>query len=72
MFRITANGSKVDEDGFRTSTTTPKSPYFCVAVKIGDDIQVRDTKDATKTTLTFNRGEWRAFIEGVKKGEFDV
>lgn len=35
-------------------------------------IAVRDTKDATKTTLYFNRDEWTAFLAGIKSGEFEL
>lgn len=38
----------------------------------GDSVLVRDTKDSAKTILTYNRGEWNAFIKGVKGGEFDL
>lgn len=46
---------------------------ICVAVKITpQEVLVRDTKDPSKTTLKFNHEEWKAFIEGVKNGEFNV
>jgi hypothetical protein len=33
---------------------------------------VRDSKDpAREIALTFTRGEWDAFVRGVKNGEFD-
>jgi len=32
---------------------------------------VRDTKDRTGDTLHFTAGEWKAFISGVRGGEFD-
>lgn len=66
----------VDEDGFKT----PSGSWFgrkwgplCVSVKISNDmVQVRDTKDPTKTTLTYTNEEWKVFVDAVKKGEFDV
>lgn len=73
MFRMGADGRKVDEDGFKTSGHTPSSPWFCVAVRANEaGVQVRDTKDPLKTTLTFSKDEWQAFVAGVKNGEFDV
>jgi hypothetical protein len=75
-FTVNSLGQKVDEDGFFTSMTTKRKGiwgFFCVSVKISDDkVQVRDTKDPSKTTLTFNRGEWLAFLKGVRAGEFDL
>jgi hypothetical protein len=35
-------------------------------------IGVRDSKDASKTTLVFNEAEWDVFVKGVKAGEFDL
>lgn len=32
---------------------------------------VRDSKNPDGAILTFTASEWRAFIEGVKHGEFD-
>ena len=60
-------------DGFITSTVTRFLPIqACVAVKIGDTVQIRDTKLKDSPTLTFTKAEWRAFIQGVKQNEFEV
>lgn len=37
-----------------------------------DVVAVRHTRDPAKTTFEYTRGEWEAFIDGVKKGEFDL
>ena len=38
----------------------------------GGSVTVRDTKDSERRmALTFTRGEWDAFVQGVKAGEFD-
>jgi len=58
------------KEGFKLSSLTHKC--CCVAVKIGDMVEVRDTKNHDSPTLSFNKDEWKAFIGGVKKGEFDV
>ena len=76
-FTYNERGQRVTEDGFFTSLGTSKKPHLpwpcCVAVKITDtQVQVRDTKDSGKTTLSFRHDEWKAFIEGVKNGEFDL
>lgn len=65
---------RMDKDGFFVSCPTYiTNRRTCVAVKIGvDSVKVRDTKDTTKTTLTFNHEEWNSFIKGVKNGEFDI
>jgi hypothetical protein len=44
----------------------------CVEVGVRDGlIRVRDSKDRDGRELTFNAGEWDAFVRGVKAGEFD-
>lgn len=48
---------------------------YCVAVAIHKEVGlvgIRDTKDANKSTLVFDREEWQHFIAAVKAGEFDV
>jgi Domain of unknown function (DUF397) len=41
----------------------------CVEV---DGSRIRDSKDPHGAVLTFTPDEWRAFIAGVKAGEFDI
>ena len=44
----------------------------CVEVAFIDDaIAVRDARDPDGPALIYTRGEWEAFIGGVKDGEFD-
>jgi len=46
---------------------------WCVAVAVTPKgVAIRDTKDPRKKTLFFTRGEWRAFVRGVKNCEFEV
>jgi Domain of unknown function (DUF397) len=45
----------------------------CVEVAHGEDqIAVRDSKDPSGPMLLFTPREWRAFLDGVRDGEFDV
>lgn len=64
------------KDGFVTSSITRYLPIkTCVAVRIGEKketVQIRDTKDSKSPTLEFTYAEWDAFVQGVKKGEFDL
>jgi hypothetical protein len=44
----------------------------CVeAAWAGDRIAVRHSKDPMGPVLLYTADEWHAFLEGVKKGEFD-
>lgn len=58
------------DQGFKLSSFTHKC--CCVAVRVGDMVDVRDTKDLDGPTLSFNKDEWAAFIAGVKNGEFNT
>ncbi len=73
-YHVNEKGQKVDMDGFVASRFTfITNRRTCVSVKISEDkIQIRDTRDPDKTTLTFRPDEWDAFIKGVKDGEFDI
>lgn len=46
----------------------------CVAVAQDADgtIHVADTKAWGKPTHTYTQSEWRAFVAGVRDGEFDL
>lgn len=75
------DGSKTTPDhedpDFKTATMSRWPPNVgkrCVKVKrTGRDVQVQDSKLAEDSpTLSFTHDEWRAFIDGVKKGEFDL
>jgi hypothetical protein len=37
-----------------------------------DEVAVRDSKQAGGAELRFTPAEWRAFVAGVRAGEFDV
>jgi uncharacterized protein DUF397 len=44
----------------------------CVEVAfVEEGVALRDTKDRSKPPHLFTNGEWAAFIEGAKDGEFD-
>ena len=72
-FVVNELGQKVDSDGFVTSSQTHiTNRRTCVSVKIdGDTVYVRNSNDPDKKTLVFTAEEWRAFVAGVKKGEFE-
>ena len=62
----------VKDGDFRKSSFS-RIITWCVAVAVTPKgVAVRDTKDRRKKTLFFTRGEWRAFVKGVKGGEFGV
>ena len=45
----------------------------CIEVALLEDgrVAVRDGKDPVGSTQHFSAAEWRAFVAGVKNGEFD-
>ncbi|NJC68176.1 DUF397 domain-containing protein [Planosporangium thailandense] len=45
----------------------------CVEVRtLGGRVEVRDSKDPDGPVLAFTSGEWAAFLDGAKGGEFDL
>jgi hypothetical protein len=46
----------------------------CVEMALlgADGVLVRDSKEPGGPVLAFTAAEWRAFVEGVRLGEFDV
>ena len=64
-----------EKDGFLCATVTRKGAIFtnCVAVKRDEQgVHIRDTKDLTDNTLHFTNSEWDAFLQGIKRGEFNI
>ncbi len=55
-----------------SSFPPPRTNAAALPCGWGDHIDVRDTKDLNSPTLTFNKDEWKAFVDGVKNGEFDT
>lgn len=68
--KLTPSHNPFAAEGFKLSSHTHKC--CCVAVRIRDTIDVRDTKNPGGPTISFNKDEWSAFVKGVKAGEFDA
>ena len=39
---------------------------------VGTSIAIRDSKDPDGGAQVYDRGEWKAFLDGVKIGQFDL
>lgn len=62
-----------DSEFRKSSYTGLGGNWACVSVAMRKDaIAVRNTRDKKKTTLVYTPEEWKAFIKGVKDGEFDM
>lgn len=59
---------------FRRSSYCKTDSPMCVEVEIGTDgwVAVRDSKEPGSRPLEFTGDEWRAFVAGVRAGEFDL
>ncbi len=58
---------------WRKSSYSGANGGGCVEVaQLPPVVAVRDSKDPDGTRLTFSPGEWRAFVAGVKAGEFGL
>ncbi len=66
---------RLTAEDFKVSTmcdlSQPSPQCVQVARKLGV-VAVRSSKTGRKNTLLFDQDEWKAFILGVKKGEFDI
>ncbi|WP_443078822.1 DUF397 domain-containing protein [Streptosporangium sp. NBC_01495] len=58
---------------WRKSSLSGSDGGNCVEVAdlSGGRAAVRDSKDPSGPALVFARGEWAAFVGGVRNGEFD-
>lgn len=73
--RIATKGINVDLENADWRKSSRSGPYTdnCVEVAfVGDAIAVRDSKDPRGPVLLFTAGEWDAFVDGAKEGEFDL
>jgi hypothetical protein len=58
---------------WRKSTRSGSNGPDCVEVATQPDVVgVRDSKDRSGPALGFAPAEWKAFVDGVKGGEFDL
>jgi hypothetical protein len=73
--RIATKGMSIDLESADWRKSSRSGPYTdnCVEVAfVGDAIAVRDSKDPRGPVLLFTAGEWDAFVDGAKEGEFDL
>lgn len=54
---------------FRKSSTCESGT--CVEVSIGEEIMVRNSTEPS-TVVKFTKEEWRAFLAGVRIGDFEA
>jgi hypothetical protein len=66
-----SQASRID---WRKSSLSGNDQPSCVEVAfvVDDAVLVRDSKDPDGAVLTFTRGEWVAFLGGVRNGEFEL
>ncbi|OXM70704.1 MULTISPECIES: DUF397 domain-containing protein [Amycolatopsis] len=63
-----------DESKWQKSFASEPNGGNCVEVNLAAPglVGVRDTKLASSPVFVFDAGEWAAFLEGVKAGQFDL
>ena len=70
---IVVNQTQFKDSEFMKSSHTGGDRWACVEVAIRPTVVgVRHTRDPLKTTLEYTPDEWKAFIKGVKEGQFDL
>ena len=60
------------DQGWRKSTRSGSNGQCVEARRMGNMVQVRDSKNRSGPVLSFTLAEWAAFTTGVKSEEFDV
>jgi hypothetical protein len=63
-----------DDSEWRKSVRSGGNGGNCVEANfsVPGHVGVRDSKDLTRAPLVYTLEEWRAFVGGVKDGEFDA
>lgn len=76
--------ASTDKDRKKTADQTAKkvtykTSSFCnygecvgIARMENGDVIVKNTKNASERPLNFTQEEWKAFVAGVKNGEFEI
>ena len=65
----------VEDSAFKTSSYSDPGGIIktCVTVAITQEgVAVRDSKDESRATQFYTHDEWRAFVNGVRDGQFSV
>jgi len=62
---------KKDLDWWKSTRSAENGDCVEVSNRSGV-VAMRDSKDPSGTVLSFRKDNWRAFIEGVRSGEFDL
>jgi hypothetical protein len=72
--RSGANGNCVEiaQMVWRTSSRSGGNGACVEVAELGPAVAVRDSKNPDGPVLVFTPGEWRAFVDGAKDGEFDI
>jgi hypothetical protein len=66
--------TEFDDSQWRKSVRSGGNGGNCVEANfsVPGFVGVRDSKDLTRPPLVYTADEWRAFVGGVKDGEFDA
>lgn len=65
------NASELSGVTWRKSTRSGANGNCVEVAQLTGAVALRDSKDPSGPALVFTPGEWAAFIEGAKDGEFD-
>lgn len=64
-------GSEVSGLVWRKAQASVNNGQCVELARAGDLIAIRDSKQLAGPVLMYTPAEWRAFLDGAKKGEFD-
>jgi hypothetical protein len=61
-----------DRGGFRKSSFSNTGNCVEVAIHNSSRVAIRDSKSPGGKVLHFSASEWKAFLAGVRNGEFEI
>jgi hypothetical protein len=68
---VLLSGSDIPGSAWRKAQLSVNNGACVEVAPTSGMIAMRDSKDPSGPVLTYTRIEWSAFLDGVKKGEFD-
>ena len=67
-----SNNSPTHQRHLKVSSLCGGGECVAVAKLANGNIAIHDKKDLSHKPMVFTHAEWKAFVAGVKNGEFDI
>lgn len=71
VFKDDRSGEQALQNWIKSSLSYANGGCVEVAVRPGDQIRVRDSKNPAGAMLGFSSADWNAFVGAIRNGKFD-